>query len=575
MIKDFAKYYMNHKRLFALDFGCATLHGLMELAFPIAVTLFIQIIIPDQDLTMIMLGGAALLLIYLFNAGLDYIVLFWGHVLGITIETEMRQEAFNHLQKLSFSFFDGEKTGHLLVRITKDLEQIGEIAHHGPEDVFMALITFIGALALMFYIHPRFALMICVLAPMVVFVTTRYGRQMVVAWKGIFSRVGEFNARIEDNIGGVRVVKAFTNEQHEQDLFAVNNQNYKASKIRAYRYLAASMSLLYIGTRLVQVMSMTLGSYFVVEGSLDNGQFIGLILLVGVFVRPIEKISAVMETFTNGFAGFKRFQEFMAIKPQITDSPNAIDPGKVTGHICYEDVGFSYEKDGIVLNNISLQIQPGETIAFVGESGAGKTTLCALLPRFYEVSSGRITVDGHDIRDFKQQALRRNIGIVQQETFLFAGTLRENIAYGDLDADDDEIMEAARRAHLGDMIAQLPEGLDSIVGERGAKLSGGQRQRIAIARVFLKNPPIVILDEATSSLDSATERQIQKELKELTQGRTTLIITHRLTAIRSVDRIIVVGEGRLLEQGAEKELLVRGGAYSRLHGIQFGTVPAV
>ena len=568
MLRRFFSYYRPHRRLFLLDFGCAVLSGLLELGFPLAVKAFVDRLLPGQDWGMIGLAAAGLLAVYLLNAGLMAVVTYWGHMLGINIETEMRRRAFAHLQKLSFSYFDNRRTGHLVGRLTKDLEEIGEVAHHGPEDLFIAVMTFAGAFLLMFWVNPALALITAAVVPVTGWLTARFGGRMTRNWQAIFGRVGGFNARIEENVGGIRVVQAFANEEHERALFARDNEGYRTTKLEAYRLMAATNSLSYLSMRLTQMVVMVAGSWFVLHGQLSSGGFVGFLLLVGVFFRPVEKINSVIETYPKGIAGFRRYTELMDTAPDIEDRPGARAVPGLRGDIRYEGVRFAYGTGAPVLDGVDLHIRPGETVAFVGPSGAGKTTLCSLLPRFYEVTGGRITVDGIDIRDMTLASLRGQIGIVQQDVFLFGGTIRENIAYGRLGASEAEIVEAARRARLDAVIASLPLGLDTVVGERGVKLSGGQKQRLAIARIFLRNPPILILDEATSALDTETERAIQASLTELSEGRTTLVIAHRLATIRDADRIVVVDAAGVAEQGRHGELVASGGIYSRLHGAQ-------
>ncbi len=570
MLKRFFAYYRPHRGLFALDFGCAVLSGLLELGFPLAVRAFVDQLLPGQDWVLILLASAALLAVYLINTGLMMVVVYWGHALGINIETEMRRRAFDHLQKLSFRFYDNQKTGHLVARITKDLEEVGEVAHHGPEDLFIAIMTFLGAFALMFMVHPPLALITVIIVPLTGWLSSHYGSRMTATWRAIYGRVGAFNARIEENVGGMRVVQAFANEAHEKALFAEDNAKYRTTKLQAYKIMAASTTISYLGMRLTQMVVMIAGSYFVIKGDLTAGGFVGFLLLVGVFFRPVEKINAVLETYPKGIAGFRRYCELLDTAPDIVDAPDAITAPPLKGDIRYEHVSFGYGAGKTVLRDISLEIKAGETVAFVGPSGAGKTTICSLLPRFYEADGGRITIDGIDIRRMTMASLRSQIGIVQQDVFLFAGTIRENIAYGRLDAGEAEIMEAARRARLDAVIANLPQGLDTVVGERGVKLSGGQKQRLAIARIFLKNPPILILDEATSALDTETERAIQQSLAELSKGRTTLTIAHRLATIRNADRIVVVDTSGIAEQGQHNELVAKGGIYHRLHEAQAG-----
>jgi ATP-binding cassette subfamily B protein len=569
VMKRFATYYRPHRKLFALDFGSAVVAGLLELAFPMAVTVFIDRLLPTGNLGVIALAALGLLVVYAASAGLHVIVTYWGHMLGIRIETEMRRKAFDHLQKLSFGFFDNIKTGHLVARLTKDLEEIGEVAHHGPEDVFIAVMTLIGAFLLMLWVHVPLALITAIILPLSAFITMYYGGRMTRTWRAIYGRVAEFNARIEENVGGIRVVQAFANEDHERRLFAENNRNYLATKLEAYKVMAASMSLSYLSMRFVQVVVMLAGSWFVVHGELTPGGFVGFLLLVNVFFQPLQMINTIIEMYPKGIAGFQHYLRFLDTRPDIADRPGAIEARGLKGDIEYRDVRFGYGSDRPVFENLNLKVRAGDTVAFVGSSGAGKTTICSLLPRFYEVEAGSILIDGIDIRDMTLKSLRSHIGIVQQDVFLFAGTIRENIAYGRLDATEAEIAEAARRARLDQVIASLPAGLDTVIGERGVKLSGGQKQRLAIARIFLKNPPILILDEATSALDTETERAIQQSLADLSEGRTTLVIAHRLATIANADRILVVEEGRIVEEGSHAELLARpDGRYRTLHAVQ-------
>ena len=569
LFRRFFAYYRPHRGLFLLDFSCAIVSGLLELGFPLAVRSFVDRLLPGQDWGLIALASAALLLVYALNTGLLAIVTYWGHRLGINIETEMRRKSFDHLQKLSFRFYDEQKTGHLVARVTKDLEEIGEVAHHGPEDLLIAVMTFIGAFVLMAAINARLALITALVVPVTAWITSRYGGRMTRNWHALFGRVGNFNARIEENVGGIRVVQAFANEDHERELFARDNAGYRSTKLEAYRVMAASTSLSYLSMRVTQLVVMVAGTWFVLHGALSEGGFVGFLLLVGVFFRPVDKINAVIETYPKGIAGFRRYLALLDTAPDVVDRLDARPAGVLRGDIRFEHVGFGYAPGRPVLDGIDLTIKAGETVAFVGPSGAGKTTLCALLPRFYDIEQGRITIDGTDIRDMTLTSLRRQIGIVQQDVFLFAGTIRENIAYGRLDADDGAILEAARRAELDATLARLPQGLDTIIGERGVKLSGGQKQRLAIARIFLKNPPILILDEATSALDTATEQAIQRSLGDLAVGRTTLVIAHRLATIQNADRIVVVDESGLVEQGRHRDLVAADGVYRRLHDAQY------
>lgn len=570
MLRRFFSYYKPYRKLFILDFTCAVVAGLLELGFPIAVNQFIDKLLPSKDWSIIIWACSLLLGIYVLNTILNYIVTYWGHMLGVNIETDMRKNMFEHLQKLSFRFYDNNKTGHLMSRISRDLDDIGEVAHHGPEDIFIASMTLIGSFVLMLTINWQLAILTFLVVPIIVWAALYFNRKMTSTYRGLFSELGDFNARVEENVGGIRVVQAFANEEHEKKLFADNNGRYRATKMKAYKIMAGSLSINYMLIRLVNLFVMVCGTWFVIQGQLSYGGFIGFLLLTNVFIRPIEKINAIIESYPKGIAGFKRYVEIMDTVPDVADTEHAVDAGLLKGDIHFDNITFGYEGDGHVLQDVSLQIRKGETVAFVGPSGAGKTTLCSLLPRFYDVDRGRITIDGMDIRDMSLSSLRRNIGIVQQEVYLFSGTIRENILYGKLDATDGEVWEVARRAQLENFILAQPDGMDTIIGERGVKLSGGQKQRLAIARMFLKNPPILILDEATSALDTETELAIQQSLSELSEGRTTLVIAHRLATIKNADRIVVVTEEGISEQGRHQELVTAGGHYSRLHQAQFG-----
>lgn len=570
MLRRFFSFYQPYRRLFIVDFSCAVLSGILELGFPMAVKAFVDVLLPAGDWQLILLASIGLLVIYVLNTGLMAIVTYWGHMLGINIETDMRRRAFDHLQKLSFGFFDNQKTGHLVGRLTKDLEEIGEVAHHGPEDLFIAIMTFLGAFLLMMSVNVPLALVTAAIVPITAWVTSRYGSRMTNNFRALYGRVGAFNARIEENVGGMRVVQAFANEDHERALFEEDNQRYRQTKLNAYKIMAASTSLSYMSMRLTQMIIMICGAWLVLTGDLTAGGFVGFLLLVNVFFRPVEKINSVIETYPKGIAGFRRFTELVDTEPDIADAPDAIEAPALRGEITYANVSFGYSDGKQVLGGIDLSIRAGETVAFVGPSGAGKTTLCSLLPRFYEVTGGAIRIDGIDIRKMTLASLRSQIGIVQQDVFLFGGTIRENIEYGRLGASEDEIWEAARRARLESVIEGMPDGMDTVIGERGVKLSGGQKQRMSIARMFLKNPPILILDEATSALDTETERAIQASLSELLSGRTTLVIAHRLATIRDATRIVVVDETGIVETGNHEELLASNGPYSRLHDPQFG-----
>ncbi|MEC0229402.1 ABC transporter ATP-binding protein [Paenibacillus alba] len=570
MLRKFFAYYKPYRTLFLIDFCCAVFSALLELGFPLIVNRFVDDLLPKGQWQQIMWACLGLLAIYVCNSALQYVVTYWGHQLGINIETDMRRKLFNHVQKLSFRFFDNNKTGHLMARMTSNLMEIGEMAHHGPEDLFIAAMTLIGAFILMMMINWKLALLTVIVIPGLIYLALHFNRKMMQAFRRMFKDIAEFNARVEDSIGGIRVVQAFTNEQHEAGQFAENNEQYRQTKFLSYKIQAQNASVSYLLMRLILLFVLVCGTWFVVKGEMTSGEFVGFLLLSNVFLGPINKINSVIESYPKGIAGFKSYLELLETAPDIADAPDAIDLHNLRGDICYKGVTFGYENEGKVLQGIDLTIHAGETIAFVGPSGAGKTTLCSLLPRFYEVDTGSITVDGTDIRKVKLLSLRSQIGIVQQDVFLFSGTVRDNIAYGNLKASDSDIWDAARRARLEDFIRSQKEGLQTIIGERGVKLSGGQKQRLAIARMFLKNPPILILDEATSALDTETEKAIQLSLAELSKGRTTLVIAHRLATIKNADRIVVVTEQGITEQGSHQKLIAAGGVYSQLHEAQFG-----
>lgn len=569
MIRRFFSFYLPHKKLFIIDFSSAVIVAVLELAFPAAVQWFIDKLLPGGNWPVVLLVGFGLLIVYMISTFLQYIVNYWGHKLGINIETDMRQKLFQHVQNQSFRFFDNTKTGHIMSRITNDLFDIGELAHHGPEDAFIAVMTFIGAFWIMFSINVKLALVTMIIVPFLIWVITFCNVKMNMAWKRMYSDIADVNARVEDSVSGVRVVQSFANEKYEMDRFTINNRRFRKAKLGGYKVMAFSNSGIYFMTRFIVLVVLVYGAWLCYRQQLSYGELVSFILYVNVLFKPIDKISAIMELYPKGMAGFKRFIELMDQAPEIQDAEDAVEVSNLRGHIAFENVSFRYDNQKPVLQGINFHIRAGETVAFVGPSGAGKTTICSLIPRFYDVDDGKILIDGIDIRNMTKQSLRSQIGIVQQDVFLFTGTLRENIAYGKLDATDEEIQEAARRAHLEEFIESLPNGYDTEVGERGLKLSGGQKQRIAIARMFLKNPPIIILDEATSALDTQTERSIQEALDELAKDRTTLIIAHRLATIQNADRIIVVTKDGIAEEGTHDELLKKNGIFANLHRLQY------
>ncbi|MBY7145123.1 ABC transporter ATP-binding protein [Virgibacillus sp. NKC19-3] len=569
MIRRFFSYYKPHKRLFMIDFTAAVIVAIFELAFPVAVQWFIDELLPGENWNLIVTVSILLLLVYLISTFLQYIVTYLGHKLGINIETDMRHDLFHHVQRQSFRFFDNTKTGHIMSRITNDLFDIGELAHHGPEDFFIAAMTFIGAFIIMFFINPILALIILIAVPILIFLIAYSNIQMNKAWGKMYEDIAGVNARVEDAVAGVRVVQSFTNEEFEMERFTRDNRSFRKAKLGAYKVMAFVNSNIYMLMRLITLLVLVIGAWLVFNGSLSYGEMVSFVLYVNVLFNPIQKITALLELYPKGMAGFKRFVDLLDSEPDIKNHENAIEVRSLRGDIEFSEVTFAYERtQSPVLDSLSFNIHAGETIAFVGPSGAGKTTICSLIPRFYDVDGGSITIDGMDLRDMTKESLRAQIGVVQQDVFLFTGTLRDNIAYGKLDATDEEIKQAARQAHMEEFIAELPAGYGTQVGERGLKLSGGQKQRIAIARMFLKNPPILILDEATSALDTETETIIQKALNELAKDRTTLVIAHRLATIKNADRIMVVTKDGIEEEGSHEELLARDGIFAHLHRVQ-------
>ncbi len=571
MLRQFFSYYLPHKRLFIIDFSCAVLVALLELGFPIAVQWFIDDLLPSDNWNAIVWVGIGLLVLYGISTLLQYVVNYWGHKLGINIETDMRHQLFQHVQKQSFRFFDNTKTGHIMSRLTNDLMDIGELAHHGPEDVFISIMTFIGAFWIMFTINVKLALVSLVILPFLIVLIVFCNIKMNQAWKKMYTEIAEVNGRVEDSVSGSRVVQSFTNEDYEVKRFQKDNHNFRKAKLGGYKVMSYSISGIYMMTRFVTLAVLVYGAWLSFNGLLTYGELVGFILYTNVLFKPIEKINALMELYPKGMAGFKRFTEIMNLHPDVTDKKGAVEVDSLRGDINFHNVTFRYDEHKSVLEGIDLTMKAGETVAFVGPSGAGKTTICSLIPRFYDVNEGSITIDGMDIRDMTKKSLRSHIGIVQQDVFLFTGTLKENIAYGKLDATEAEIKEAAKRAHLTEFIETLPFKYETQVGERGLKLSGGQKQRIAIARMFLKNPSILILDEATSALDTETELMIQKALNELSKDRTTLIIAHRLATIKNADKIVVVTPDGIAEQGNHEELIQKNGIFANLHKVQYET----
>lgn len=566
----FVSYYKPHRKLFLLDLGCALGIALIDLAFPMVSRYSLQRLIPNKAWAAFAAMIGLSVLAFALRGFLNYIVTYWGHVLGVRMETDIRRDLFAHLQRLSFRFYDRTRTGHLMSRVVSDLFEIVELAHHGPEDVFISIITFTGAFIAMLTIQWKLALIIAALIPIIVAFTARRRVALANTSLEVKKKTAGINASLESSISGVRVTRAFANERYEIEKFQGGNKLYREARGFYYKAMGVFHAGMEFATSLLNVVVIGVGGWFVMRGSMDYGDLIAFTLYVGAFIQPIKKLVSFFEQYTTGMAGFERFVELMRVEPEINDRKDAADMAKVAGEVELRDVSFSYEDDVAVLRHISLIIRAGRKIALVGPSGGGKSTLCRLIPRFYEIVEGAILIDGVDIRDITLASLREHIGIVQQDIFLFADTIRENIRYGKLGASDAEIVEAAKRAHIHGFIESLPSGYETNVGERGVLLSGGQKQRISIARIFLKNPPILILDEATSALDTTTELLIQRSLEELSRGRTSLVIAHRLSTIKNADEILYIDDEGIKERGNHAELLAAGGAYAALYEAQFG-----
>ncbi len=566
----FLSYYRPHIGLFLLDMACALGISLVDLAFPYVSRLSMQRLLPEGLFGTFFAVMAILLGAYVFRSGMYYIVTYYGHLMGVRIEADIRRDLFGHMQKLSFSFYDKNRTGHLMSRVTNDLFEITELAHHGPEDLFISLVTLVGAFCVMAAIQWRLALVVFCVVPIFVAFTIIQRKHMVRASGEVKATLAGINGELESSLSGMRTAKAFANEKREIQKFQRSNNAFRESKKHYYSTMAVYNAGLEFALPVMSVLVIAYGGYLIMHDELSYVDLITFSLYITTFLTPIRKLAAFVEQFMNGMAGFQRFVALMRVEPEIKDAPDAVELPRVRGDIDLQDVSFHYDNDVPVLEHVSIHIRPGETLAVVGPSGGGKSTLCQLIPRFYDVTGGRILVDGHDVRDVKQQSLREQIGIVQQDVFLFAGTILENIRYGRPDATEEEVVAAARRAEIYDDIMAMPNGFDTYVGERGVLLSGGQKQRVAIARIFLKDPPVLILDEATSALDTVTEARIQSAFDALAQGRTTIIIAHRLSTIRSAGRIVVIDGLGVAESGSHEELLAKNGEYARLYRAQTG-----
>jgi len=567
MIRDFIKYYKPHWRLFYLDMFAALGVAFFDLLFPWASRLFINDILPTGNYSFLLIFALVFMVLYIFRFILDYIVTFYGHVLGVRIEYDLRKKLFAHIQKFSFSFFDETKIGQLMSRIVNDLNEITELAHHGPEDVFISIIMLIGSFLILLTINIPLTLISFSLIPFMIYFTIKINLAMRSNFRDTRKVIGEVNTNVEESLLGIRVVQSFANEGYEQDKFDVGNKKFKDLRTHAFKLMGFfSGGILWFASMLT-LIGLVGGGYFVFKGAIDVGDLVAYLLYMGIMVQPIKKVASFAELYQRGMAGYHRFYELIKLEPEIEDKEGAVVLKDVKGDVRFEDVSFRYREEGnFVLHNLNLHVLPGETVAIVGPSGVGKTTLCNLIPRFYEIDSGNIYIDDISIDDVTLLSLRANIGIVAQDVFLFSGTIAENIAYGKItDYTMEDVAKAAKLAFIDDFIMSLEDGYDTYVGERGIMLSGGQKQRIAIARIFLKNPPILIFDEATSALDTKSEKIVQRSMELLCKDRTTFIIAHRLSTIRGAGRILVLTDDGIVESGTHDELMALGGTYTGLY----------
>lgn len=572
-LKKLFSYYKPYKLLFFSDLFFAMVGAAITLVIPLIVRYITNDVVyyeSQRALETILLLGVIMIILILIEFGCNHFMIYYGHMMGVRMEADMRKDIFSHYQKLSFTFFDNRKVGELLSRVTSDLFEITELLHHGPEDVVISVIKLVGAFFILIHINLPLTIVTFVFIPIMLVFAIYFNRKMKRAFKKNRERVADINTQIEDSLAGVRVVKSFANEDIEVEKFQKGNQNYVSSKKVSYRYMAGYQSGVGAMTTMVTVIVILVGVSLMTKQTIVASDLITFLLYVNNFIEPVKKLINFTEMFQNGYSGFERFMEVMSVEPDIQDAKDAIAVDKVEGNICFENVSFRYESNQEqVLNSINLDVKAGEYMALVGASGVGKTTLCSLIPRFYEVSEGVIRIDGTDIRKMRQRDLRSQIGIVQQDVYLFVGTIMENIRYGKPDATDEEVVLAAKRANAHDFIMSFPDGYNTDIGQRGVKLSGGQKQRLSIARVFLKNPPILIFDEATSALDNESEQVVQQSMEELAKDRTTFVIAHRLSTIRNAKRILVLTEKGIEEEGTHEELLQKEGAYSSLYRLQF------
>ena len=563
MIKKFAHYYKPFKGLFAADMLCAFLSSLCDLYYPMITKVMIDDYIPNKLVDKLITVGLIMMVLYIFKMMLNYFIQYYGHLVGVGIQSNMRKEIFAHMQKLPFSFFDDNKTGSLMSRVVNDLQEISELAHHGPEDLFLSLVMLLGSFIMMSSINLYLTLIIFAFLPIILFFTAKKRLKMSKAFKKTREEIAEINANLENSLAGIRVSKSFVNNQYEMKKFVENDNNFVKARKLSYKAMAEFFSGNSFILDFLNVVVIIAGGIFLTYGKIELSDLVAYLLYVNMFIKPIRQLIGFVEQYQNGLSGYKRFLEIMEVEPE-KDTPGAKDIENVKGDICFDNVSFSYDEGQDVLHNISVCVPAGKTVAFVGASGGGKTTVCHLVPRFYEIREGKITLDGIDVRDITLDSLRRNVGIVQQDVFLFTGTIFDNIAYGKPEASYEEVVNAAKLAKIDAFVEELPDKYNTYIGERGIKLSGGQKQRIAIARVFLKNPPVLILDEATSALDNTTEMYIQQSLSELSKGRTTIVVAHRLSTVREADNIVVLTKEGIAEQGTHRELMDKNGVYASM-----------
>ena len=570
MLKRFISYYKPHKVMFAFDMLASLFMSIIALCYPIITRMIYKEYVADENIKMVIILGVVLLVLYLIRMLLKFFVQYYGHVIGVKMQAQMRRDMFSHLQELPFSYYDEHETGKIMSRMTNDLQNVSELAHHGPENLFICGVTIIGSFAYLLFINWILALIVFGCVPFLVVISIIMRKKMNEAFTETRKSVAQINASLESSITGIRVTKAFTNKDKELQKFEDGNVDYVKSRSKAYKAMGLFSSSTGFVVDVFNVVLLVAGGILTIYKVIDFTDFLTFVISVGVFMTPLTTLIAFVEQMQDGITGFKRFVEIMDELPE-TQNECALDDIELEGNIKFYDVSFSYATSENVLNNVSFEVKKGETIALVGESGGGKTTICHLIPNFYKATSGDILIDGHNINDLTFKTLRSQIGIVQQDVFLFNGTIKENILYGRLDATDEEVIDAAKKANIYDYILSLDEGFETQIGERGVKLSGGQKQRLSIARVFLKNPPILILDEATSALDNTTEILIQGALNELAKGRTTIVVAHRLSTIKNADRIMVINKGRIIESGTHEELIKEKGIYEKLYSLQFRT----